>query len=218
MSKLYDTVGTSAVDQILAKVDADPIAVNLLPGQGEIKRGTILYKDSNGFYLPAASGQISTSYDLVVLGETVDTGNDGTAVAEVAQAYRSGTFIDGRIKLASDADVTAAHKVVLRMQGILFNQSVDRAEEFANGPVAITYKGNNSVTAETDVVIETARGGSYTVLNNSADNLGFTAPAGKVWSKWNTKADGSGTDYAAAASYTANADLTLYAVWANQGQ
>ena len=34
------------------------------------------------------------------------------------------------------------------------------------------------------------------------------------FSKWNTKADGSGTDYAAAASYTADADLTLYAVWA----
>ena len=214
MSKLYDTIGTSTPDQILAKVDADPIAVNLLPGQGEMKRGTILYKDGNGFYLPAASGQISTSYDLVVLGETVDTGNDGTAIAEVAQAYRSGTFIDGRIKLASDADVTEAHKVVLRLQNILFAQSVQKAGEFANGPVAITYKGNNGVAAETDVVIETARGGTYTVLNNSADALGFTAPDTKSFSKWNTKADGSGTDYAAAASYTANADLTLYAVWA----
>lgn len=215
MSKLYDTIGTSAVDQILAKVDADPIAVNLLPGQGEIKRGTILYKDGNGFYLPAADGQISTSYDLVVLGETVDTGNDGTAIAEVAQAYRSGTFIDGRIKLASDADVSAANKVVLRLFGILFNQSVDRAEEFANGPVAITYKANNGVTpAEVDVVIEAARGGSYTILNNSDSKLSFTAPATKAFSKWNTKADGSGTDYAAAASYTANADLTLYAIWA----
>ena len=215
MSKLYDTIGTSTPDQLLAKPGADPIAVNLLPGQGEMKCGTVLYKNGNGFYLPAASGQISTSYDLVILGEDVDTGNDGTAVAEVATAYRAGTFIDGRVKLASNAAVTEAHKVVLRLLGIVFAQSVDKAGTFDNGPVLITYKANNGVTpAEADVEIETARGGSYTVLNNSASNLGFTAPATKSFSKWNTKADGSGTDYAAAASYTASADLTLYAVWA----
>ena len=97
MSKLFDTIGTSAYDQILAKVEADPIAVNLLPGQGVMKRGTVLYKNASGFYLPAGTSQISTSYDLVVLNEDVDTGNDGTAVAEVAAAYREGTFIDGKV-------------------------------------------------------------------------------------------------------------------------
>ena len=92
---------------------------------------------------------------------------------------------------------------------------MDGAGTFNNGPALITYKANNSVTpAEADVVIEAARGGSYTILNNSDSKLGFTAPATKSFSKWNTKADGTGTDYAAAASYTANADLTLYAVWA----
>ena len=83
MSKLYDTIGTSTVEQILAKVEADPIAVNLLPGQGVMKRGTVLYKNASGFYLPAGTSQISTSYDLVVLNEDVDTGNDGTAVAGI---------------------------------------------------------------------------------------------------------------------------------------
>ena len=218
MSKLYDTMGTSTPDQLLAKVEADPIAVNLLPGQGELKRGTVLYKDSNGLYVKAGTSQISTSYDLVVLNETVDTGNDGTAIAEVAAAYREGTFIDGKVKYNNGGTmtvVTEAHKVVLRMQGIKFAQSVDGAGTFNNGPALITYKANNSVTpAEADVVIEAARGGSYTILNNSDSKLGFTAPATKSFSKWNTKADGTGTDYAAAASYTANADLTLYAVWA----
>lgn len=218
MSKLYDTIGTSTVEQILAKVEADPIAVNLLPGQGVIKRGTVLYKNANGFYLPAASANISTSYDLVVLNETVDTGNDGTAVAEVAAAYREGTFINGKVMYdnsGTPTPVTEAHKVVLRLFGIKFNQSVESAGTFDNGPAKITYVANNGATpAEDDVVIETARGGSYTVLNNSDSKLSFTAPATKSFSKWNTKADGSGTDYAAAASYTANDDLTLYAVWA----
>lgn len=30
---------------------------------------------------------------------------------------------------------------------------------------------------------------------------------------WNTKADGTGTNYAAGANYTSNATLTLYAKW-----
>lgn len=80
--------------------------------------------------------------------------------------------------------------------------------------VNIIYKPNNS-TAEADVVKTAEYGSTYTILNNSDSSLGFTAPATKSFSKWNTKADGTGTDYAAAASYTANADLTLYAVWAS---
>ena len=218
MSKLYDTIGTSTPEQILAKVDADPIAVNLLPGQGELKRGMLLYKNASGFYVKATTSQISTSYNLVVLNEDVDTGNDGTAVAEVAAAYREGTFISGKVTYddsGTPTAVTEAHKVVLRMQGIKFNQSVESAGTFENGPVTITYVANNSVTpAEADVAKEAQRGSTYTVLNNSDASLSFTAPATKSFSKWNTKADGSGTDYAAAASYTANADLTLYAVWA----
>ena len=34
-----------------------------------------------------------------------------------------------------------------------------------------------------------------------------------IWKEWNTAADGSGTAYAASASYTANAAATLYAQW-----
>ena len=37
---------------------------------------------------------------------------------------------------------------------------------------------------------------------------------GYVFQGWNTKADGTGTEYAANANYTANADLTLFAIWA----
>jgi phenylalanyl-tRNA synthetase beta subunit len=110
--------------------------------------------------------------------------------------------------------VTAAMKVVLRKQNIVFLPVMGGAE-FDNGSYTITYVANNGASpAEEDVQISAVAGDTYTILNNSDSRLGFTAPATKSFSKWNTKADGTGTDYAAAASYTVAADLTLYAVWA----
>lgn len=218
MSELYSTIGTRTYDNLLADPQgADKIAIPCRPGNGEIKRGTVMYRESNGLWSPAASGQISTSYMLAVLDEDVDTGTSvgAGAVAEDAAAFRAGRFIDGKVKLASNGDVTAAHKIVLRMQGIVFDP-MESADTFHNGSVTITYVANNGASpAEADVVKAEMYGDTHTVLGNSGSGgTGFTAPATKSFSKWNTKADGSGTDYAAAASYTANADLKLYAVWA----
>ena len=54
---------------------------------------------------------------------------------------------------------------------------------------------------------------SYTVAYNA--NGGSVSPASKTvactFSNWNTRANGSGTAYAPGGSYTANADVTLYA-------
>ena len=216
MSDLYGVIGTSGYSNLLADPQgADVIGIPCEPGNGDIPAGTIMYRKSNGLYAPAASGQISTSYYLVVLGEDVATGASVApgAVAENAKAFRAGIFVDGAVKLASNGTVTAAHKVVLKLGGIVFDKK-EETGTFDNGSVTITYKGNNSED-EDDVAVGVVKGESYTILNNSDSSLGFTAPAGKSFSKWNTKADGTGTDYAAAASYTANADLTLYAVWAS---
>jgi len=93
---------------------------------------------------------------------------------------------------------------------------VESAPEMDNGTYKITYHANNSANpAEADVVKHKMAGATYTVLNNTDDSLGFTAPAGKTFSKWNTAAAGTGTDYAAAATYSTDADLDLYAVWAS---
>lgn len=65
-----------------------------------------------------------------------------------------------------------------------------------------------------------ANGGSGAPSNQTktygaALTLSSTKPtrAGYTFQKWNTKADGSGTNYAAGASYTTNAAVTLYAIW-----
>jgi len=78
-----------------------------------------------------------------------------------------------------------------------------------------------------------ANGGSGTILaqtnalfdNATASNNSFTPPAGKVFEKWNTRADGSGVDVYAkefvapavqAEGITNGGTLTLYAQWTEQ--
>ena len=217
MSALYGIVGTSNPDYLLSDPQgADVIAIPMTPGKGKVKRGTIVFRESNGMWSPAASANISTSYQLAVLNEDVDTDANAT-VAEDAAAYRAGRFINGRVKYDNSGTPTVpteAHKIVLRMQGIVFDVA-DNASGFDNGSYTITYVANNGASPAEDDVTETKlAGASYTVLNNSDSKLAFTAPDTKSFSKWNTKADGSGTDYAAAATYSTDADLKLYAVWA----
>ena len=214
MSELYGVIGSRSYANLLADPQgADVIAIPCEPGNGEIKAGTVMYRKPTGLYAPAESGQISTSYQLVVLKEDVYTGATvpAGAVAEDAAAYRAGCFIDGAVVLKNNGTVTDAHKVVLRLEGIVFDKK-EATGTFDNSTVTITYIANNGTT-EANKAYGAVKGSTYTILANTVTE--FTAPATKSFSKWNTKADGSGTDYAAAASYTANADLTLYAVWAS---
>lgn len=208
--ELYETIGTKTYANLLADPKgADPIAINVLPGQGALAKGQLLYKNSAGLYVIATTSQLTTSYDLVVLGEDL-AANTG-AVADVATAYRAGTFIEGKVFYTEGTALSDDYKLVLRQQGIVFD--VDTEAAGFSSAFTVTYKANGGTGA--DYVVQEVAGATHTVLANTVTE--FTAPSGKTFSKWNTKADGSGTDKAAAATITMTEDVVLYAVWAAQG-
>ena len=89
--------------------------------------------------------------------------------------------------------------------------------------------GNQIVTISTDVTYSV----TYHVNNNSSSadytqaypagsyvsalpsDINFAADAGARFVKWNTLADGTGTDYYAATAYALSGALELYAIWSN---
>jgi uncharacterized repeat protein (TIGR02543 family) len=83
--------------------------------------------------------------------------------------------------------------------------------ESVNPTYTITYNGNGStggnVPTDSNSYAENA---TVTVLGNT----GSLVKTGKTFADWNTAADGSGTSYAAGATFTMGmANLTLYAQW-----
>lgn len=210
METIFNVIGSKTYKNLLADPKgADLITVPVYPNVSALSAGALLTRNSAGLWQPIASGSIADNVELVVLMEDVPA-ND-TAIATDATVARAGCFIDGVVKESGGNAPTAAQKLILRKQGIVFKPDVD-ATAFANS-YTVTYVPNNGTTEDSVVKTEIA-GATHTVLNNSDASLSFTAPAGKSFSKWNTKADGSGTDKAAASTITMTADVVLYAVWA----
>ena len=73
----------------------------------------------------------------------------------------------------------------------------------------VTYSGNGSTGGSIPADQTKTYDASLTLQTNS----GTLTKGTDTFSGWNTAADGSGTNYAAGASYTANAGTTLYAKW-----
>lgn len=75
--------------------------------------------------------------------------------------------------------------------------------------VAYNGNGNTSGTAPTDGSTPYASGANVTVLGNT----GSMAKTGNLFSGWNTKADGTGTSYAAGEVFSITSPVMLFAEW-----
>lgn len=128
---MYEVIGKNNPEYLLADPEgADVIAIPCEPGNGTVKRGTVVYRKASGMYAPAAAANVVATNLLAVLDETVNTDADAS-IAEDASAYRAGRLIYGRVFLANDAKLSATEIAVLRGEGIVFDQ-MDTADEFNN--------------------------------------------------------------------------------------
>jgi len=162
-------------------------------------------------FLTCSDGDKSTSTDAFTLTLEASPDSGGTVAAVPSlPSYKAGT----KVTLTASAAV-----------GYMFLgwQVEDEAMDTAN-PLAITI--NKDITAYavftriTYAVTYDANGGegapaAQTKTYGTALTLSSDVPekTGYTFTGWNTLANGSGTAYAAGASYTANAAVTLYAQW-----
>lgn len=84
-----------------------------------------------------------------------------------------------------------------------------RCEKSTSTTYTITYNANGGSGSM-------AAGTKYKDVAFEIDDNGFDPPyIYKYFKNWNTNSGGTGTSYAPGASYTSNANLTLYAQWAD---
>lgn len=179
--------------------------------------------------------------DYRAKGEIVVTSNAATSVSFKAVTYVESQYgYDGYGSTSADANAYGG--TVRSVSGQSFSDwSTKKLVESAVRTVSRThssqtiqcsgyvssYAGQSSWYGNVTV----AALASYTVTYNANGGTGTTSAqtkwygealalrsngfsrTGYTFAKWNTKADGSGTAYAAGASYTANAGVTLYAIW-----
>ena len=120
---MFETIGRNDPDYLVEDPNGTgKIAIPCEPGNGTVKRGTVMYRKESGMWAPAAAESAVDTNQLAVLDATV---------AEDAAAYSAGRFITGRVTLANDAPLTEAIKVVLRKQNIEFKPMMG-ADTFNN--------------------------------------------------------------------------------------
>lgn len=152
--------------------------------------GTVTFKSSN-----TAVATVNSSTGQVTIKGAGST--TITATAAAGTNYAAGT---ASYTLTVTAVSTTTYTVKFDANGGTGTPSTQSKQE--NVPLTLS---SNKPTKR------------YVISYNAAG--GSVSPASKnvscTFKNWNTKKDGSGTAYAAGASYTANADVTLYAQWTN---
>lgn len=118
MTELYKTIGQS-VPETLEAGGGKQVAISMEPGNGTVKHGTVLYRKSNGFYAPAAAGNITDDSILVLLVNDTDT-DQSENVATPAAVYISGEMLYKDVVLADGVTtLNAAQAHIMRKLGFI---------------------------------------------------------------------------------------------------
>ena len=175
------------------------------------------------FYMKGRSGTV----DGVTMGNfdsylyVVDTANGNSIVAfdDDNGVGNGSTCTGGCASNDSYFRIATAWKSSYQIQATTYGQSISGGFAVfvsagtisgATGFYTVTFDSNTAVSGAASVasVTQASVGASVTLATqNTLARTGFT------FSGWNTAANGSGTTYAAGATYTPASSITLYAQW-----
>ena len=137
-------------------------------------------------------------------GGSVTLNKFGTSASSGSGTFTGTYSIDGNSSASKTITVTFKN----------FNSDNGKSAT-KNVSFSVTVPAWSSYTIKYDANGGSGAPSSQTKWKDQKLTLSSTKPTrtGYTFSKWNTKADGSGTSYSAGASYTSNASATLYAQW-----
>ena len=217
--------------------------VEVLPVDGETIRGAVVYKDvANGKIKALTSGlgdglvDVSYTYDGANSAsnpversyETIADGakaiyvpaviGDRFVTTEITATYaKKGhplTASEGKfVKAAGGAAYQWVYGGQYRDPMGIMTHIVERvAPATAVAARTVTYNANTGTGTMTDAASPYYQGEKAIALENT-----FVAPSGKEFSKWNTAANGSGTNYLPGAEVAiAGSNIVLYAIWVDE--
>ena len=197
-------------DQTTAIGAVSVAAAATLGGTGTIGGNTTIASGGKlEFNLSTAPGshnplELATGIALTFTGaSTLTITTNGSAVPGTYTLITGGNNIAGAAPATLNLPVGWAATVSISGNSLLLDVT-------ATGPAfTITYHNNNATSG----TVPSDQTKNHNVNLNLATNTGSLARTGYTFAGWNTQADGLGTNYPVASSYTANASVTLYAKW-----
>lgn len=196
------TWSSSYATMVLTKEKSSTNANNYLGGGSNAH--TRMYSNQK-LTITAASGYTISSVAITATGNSYINGLSNPTWTNASKST------SGKVLTLTPTTGTSAFYCTVNATVRITQVVVTYSASGGGTTYTVTYNKNNAGASGTvtDSNSPYASGATVTVLANS-----FTAPSGKVFSHWDTKADDSGTDYAPGATFSISGNTTLYAQWA----
>lgn len=174
----------------------DGYTSNTLPADGTAQSG------SNGWYRPVL--ELTGGADLKVVTVNLNAGTLGSTSGNIKIVTTSANM--SSLNLPIEGITAPASNL---FTGWNFDEDAAKYTAGWGAPVTLTYDANDATSGTAPTANNYGNGATVTVLGNT----GSLAKTGYTFAGWNTKADGSGTTYAADATFVITGNTTLYAQW-----
>ena len=160
----------------------------------------------NGYHNLTGTGTINITGSLSNGSIYEYTQSAGDSASEVTVSYVPIKGLTNYDAAADDGQTDYDSLTADTWYGLINDHSVNVWSK--TKPVTLSFDANGG-SGKMNSVKEPA--GTTVAIPES----GFTAPEGREFVEWNTKADGTGTKYAPKAELTLSEDMTLYAQWSS---